>query len=613
MNTRFGHRELPGCGVILTLVLAALLGGTTPLKGQDTRLQWKQAAERIIRAGSHDPETYQFQHVWKARVRAVRAARARLERPGLSLSAGEMAQAGAALTGTFSYPVIAGAFTDVPAPYTQAEYQARLFGDGSGAVSVRELYEEMSQGLFSVNGGVTPWAALPQDRAYYEPSPSTDERYGRVYEFLTDALDAVDAAVDFSLFDNDGPDGIPNSGDDDGIVDLSAFIFPTVDKACGGTGIWPHMYHYFWAKYDATGVGDWYYTDDPSAAWDGPVVVGDYTIQSGLNCDGLSIMGAGTMSHELGHALDLPDLYDVDPDDGTNSYGIGYWGLMAAGNYNRWDSPAHLSAWSKDFLGWLNVETVSSSQNGVFLSPIQQAGSIMRVDLPASNEHLLFSNRQAQGSDLYLKGTGLLIWHVDRDLAGGVSEVGNGVNNDANHKGVDLEEADGQDDLDWSRNAGDAGDPFPGSWNSTEFHARTYPSSLSYAGVRCGVGIRNISEAAGSVTFDLTVGEWWALWGDANGSGTVTTSDITPIYWYYLGYRDADEQGAVPNGDVDGDGDVDLMDGFLLDSSLSGVAVPGTRIGQSMWTTCDPFQAPGFPSSAEPVSRGAGGVKGSQR
>ena len=39
---------------------------------------------------------------------------------------------------------------------------------------------------------------------------------------MTDPLDAVaqlDPIIDFSLYDNDGPDGIPSSGDDDGLVD----------------------------------------------------------------------------------------------------------------------------------------------------------------------------------------------------------------------------------------------------------------------------------------------------------------------------------------------------------------------------------------------------------
>jgi hypothetical protein len=264
MNTTLRHRGVAGCGTILTLALLALVGRPDPLQGQDMRLQWRQAAERVIQISSSDPETYQFQHVWKARVRAVRAARARLDRPGMSLSASELEQAGAALTGILQFPVIAGSFPDVTGPYTPSEYQQRIFGDGSGAVSVTELYEEMSLGVFSVDGTVTPWATLSQDAAYYEPSASTDEEYGRSYEFMTETLDAVDVAVDFSLFDNDGPDGIPNSGDDDGIVDLATFIYPTKAITCGGTGIWPHHWHYIWANYYATGVADFYYTNDPS-------------------------------------------------------------------------------------------------------------------------------------------------------------------------------------------------------------------------------------------------------------------------------------------------------------------------------------------------------------
>ncbi len=600
------------------ILLLFLLSPTSGL-GQTLPGRPRRIAEEQQRTPGSEPMEGPFRHVWKARVQRVRAARARLERPGMSLSAGDLGLAGAAVTGTLSFPVIAGAFSDVPGPYSPEEYSRRLFGDGSGTVSVTELYEEMSRGVFSVAGTVTPWITLSQNRAYYEPSPETDEEVGRNFEFITEALDGADAFVDFSQFDNDGPDNIPNSGDDDGFVDVVAFIYPTVALSCGGTGIWPHRWNYSSLNSSSTGILSAYQTDDPSALG-GTILIDDYIIQSGLSCDGTSIMGSGTMSHELGHALDLPDLYDVDPYDGTDSEGIGEWGLMASGNHHEQTSPAHMSAWSKDFLGWLDVQALTSTESGLFLSPIQASGTVFRVDLPSSNEHFLLSNRQPLGSDQYLHGSGLLIWHIDRDLAGGISEVGNGVNTDAFHKGVDLEEADGQDDLDWSVNRGDAGDPFPGSSNAREFHALTYPSSRSYAGGACGVGIRNIHEATGNITFDLSVGEMWALWGDADGDGSVSTEDISQIFWYDLGYRDEEEQLFLANGDVDGDGDVDLMDGFLIDSYFSFVTLPENRIGEGGWTDCAPQGAPVLSPSGPsrpdfrvrggkrlPDGRGAGG------
>lgn len=589
----------------------------TPLPAQEQTFPRLEALERVVRQSSPDPEEYEFQFVWKARVQAMREARERLDAPGMSLSAGQLEAAGAALTGSIQVPVLAGAFTDVPGPFPQASYQARLFGDGDGAVSVRELYEEMSMGVFSVTGTVTPWATLSWSRAFYEPSPETNERYGRRYEFLTETLDAADPYMDFSQYDNDGPDGIPDSGDDDGVVDLVAFLYPTKALSCGGTGIWPHKSNYYWVKEDATGTGGLYVTDDTDLNGN-PIVVADYIIQSGLNCDGSSLMGSGTMAHELGHGLDLPDLYDVISWDGSASAGIGHWGLMGSGNYQIVTSPAHLSAWSKDYLGWVDVETVNTSQNGLTLDPIQTSARVLRVELPQSNEHLLLSNRQALGSDEYVHGTGLLIWHIDRDLAGGISEVGNYVNANAFRKGVDLEEADGLADLDNARNRGDDGDPFPGAYNVREFTARTDPSSASYAGTLCGVGIRNISDAGGTVTFDVSLGEQFNLWGDAGGDGTVSSADLSPIYWYVMGYRDSAIVRAIPNGDVDEDGDVDLMDGFILHSQLAGVPVPANRIGESEWSACDPWATPeagpdplSAPGSISggllPIPSGAGG------
>ena len=148
---------------------------------------------------------------------------------------------GAAVTGEFSVPIIAGLYSDAVAPYTQSEYQTRLFGDGAGSVSLSEYYAEVSGGAFAMTGEVLDWVTLPNTASYYEPvSDDPVDRYGEVGEFLRDALLAADGAIDFGLYDNDGPDDIPNSGDDDGFVDVAAFIYASEAKSCGGPGIWPH-------------------------------------------------------------------------------------------------------------------------------------------------------------------------------------------------------------------------------------------------------------------------------------------------------------------------------------------------------------------------------------
>ena len=40
---------------------------------------------------------------------------------------------------------------------------------------------------------------------------------------------------------------------------------------------------------------------------------------------------------------------------GGGGAGLGHWCLMASGNWNSPDSPAHMSAWAKAQLGWVDV------------------------------------------------------------------------------------------------------------------------------------------------------------------------------------------------------------------------------------------------------------------
>ena len=554
-----------------------------------------------------DPDAFEFGRAWKSRTAAVRNARRDLEsRVGPALAPTQLAAEGAVLTGTLLVPVVAAQYSDQFAPYSPAELQERLFGGGAGAVSIRDFYLENSGGVFSVNGTVSSWVAMPSPAAYYEPPAGGDDRFGRIWEFLRDALTAADADIDFGQFDNDGPDGIPNSGDDDGWVDVVAFVYASVAAACGdgGTGIWPHRSRYSVERFfngDGQFLG--FATNDVSALG-GVVGVDDYIVQSAVECDGASIMGSGVIAHELGHALDLPDLYDTDLEDGSDSQGIGSWGLMGAGGWNRPTSPGHLSAWSKDLLGWVTVFSTDDPASFT-LEPVNTDRAVIRIDLPESDEYLLLSNRQPLGSDQFLMGPGLLIWHVDPSKAGTISEKDNGQNVDPAHKAVDVEEADGRDDLDSNENAGDAGDPFPGSTFNRVLADYTYPSSQPYTGAQCTAAVHSISLGGATVTGQIVPSERWVIWGDANGSRTLVSEDSREILWYALGYRNADEQTYLDQTDVDGDGDIDVRDGFLVLSYVNGFSVPGGRLGSSELRACGPI-AGALPVLAEGATPNSG-------
>ena len=66
----------------------------------------------------------------------------------------------------------------------------------------------------------------------------------------------------------------------------------------------------------------------------------------------------GVFTHEYGHDLGLPDLYDTS--GGEN--GTGFWTLMSSGSWlddgkdTIGNKSSHMGAWEKFQLGWLNYE-----------------------------------------------------------------------------------------------------------------------------------------------------------------------------------------------------------------------------------------------------------------
>jgi M6 family metalloprotease-like protein len=484
--------------VIRPLACAALLlAARAPLAAQDVveagRVHGIAPPARTLQQLRQDPGAFEFRRAWRQKTERVRVQRAALERrqgPRLSVSA--LVDAQAAVTGTLRVPVLMGLYAGTPAPYPQAQYQARLFGPQ--LYSARSYYTEISRGVFTLDGTVSPWVPLPQNAAYYEPVAGGDS-FGRAGEYLLHTLQAADAGMDFAQFDNDGPDGVPNSGDDDGYVDAAAFVYPAEGMSSGGTGIWPHRWTYsaWW--------GAPYVTGD-AAAGGGFIRVDDYLIQGGLDHDGVSLMQIGTFSHEMGHALGLPDLYDTYSGDGT-SQGLGEWDLMGSGNHRRQDAPAHMGAWSKDFLGWVNVETVTATRSAYTLPQVYTGGTVLRYDLPGTREYFLMEHRAAVGSDRNLHGPGLVVYHVDPVVIDSTRQF-NRVNGHP-RMGVALEEADGRGDLLGGLNRGDAGDVFPGLSGRATFGAAGTPDSRGNGGAASGLELRNITLSAGVMGFDFVV------------------------------------------------------------------------------------------------------------
>ena len=241
--------------------------------------------------------------------------------------------------------------------------------------SFTHFYDEMSLGRHVVHGEVVArWYESDHDGAFYlSDSPTEPGRFG---EFSMEVLRKADADIDFSRFDNDGPDGVPDSGDDDGVADV-VFIAMTSVPANFLVG-------------SATGIGvlgrfGWFETNDSSATGT-PVAISPKqgAIQAGASYPVL----VGSMAHEYGHVLGLPDLFNAQflrseeplgPED--DSAGIGDWGLMGWGadGWNGDDGPTSFSAWSRMRLGWAQITDQSQAMQTIRMKPVATTAAVHRV------------------------------------------------------------------------------------------------------------------------------------------------------------------------------------------------------------------------------------------
>ena len=379
---------------------------------------------------------------------------------------------------------------ELPNPTPIPNWAGDIF-DPDRAGSFTHFYRTMSFQQHQVTGEVAPkrYASLSRAPTYLAAERDSLGRFG---QFSREILQQADRDIDFARFDNDGPDGIANSGDDDGIVDAVFIVTASVPAN--------------FLLRDATGAATLGFEEDfisDDVSIDGSrirIAANQGTIQQGRTYTET----VGVIAHEYGHLLGLPDLYNTtflslqDPDPQQDSAGIGRWGLMGWGatGWNENDGPNPLCAWSRMQLGWASVQELKAAQQDITLADIGLSGAILKIPLSAQ-EFYLVENRRKDSTyyDRNMPAEGLLIWHIDRRRAKEsffvvVSlECADGKWQDAGFpQGRVRDPVQGENNLDFwahdqtytqahSGNQGDATDIFDGK-RFTEFSAATNPSSV---------------------------------------------------------------------------------------------------------------------------------------
>jgi M6 family metalloprotease-like protein len=376
-------------------------------------------------------------------------------------------------------------------PYAVTLLQQVLFDGPSPTETMTDYFREVSYGNFLVSGMVSGWRRVKNDSVYYSAGCKGLCEGAPLAEMVKERLDA-ESGLDWAAYDNDGSDDKPNSGDDDGFVDFVVFVHPDRGGECNGSGT-------IWSQHNSLGA-DAYITSTKRP--DGTFIkIDGYVVSAGRACDAKSINTIGVLSHELGHALDLPDLYDTDGSNGQ-SYGVGVWCLMGMGGWGGdWNTPSrpmHLGAWAKARLGWVTPDLIVADRKpGRFLTSAKSPAAYkLRVN---AHQYYLIENRQRVGFDSTAPGVGLLVWKINEAVIN-AQERDNLVNADETNKGVEVVQADGFENLNFAEvacsatagigcgTAGDDSDTFRGAKNILAFDTTTSPAAAGSIAL-CNIGL----------------------------------------------------------------------------------------------------------------------------
>jgi len=443
------------------------------------------------------------------------------------------------------------AFSDTPIDSSSAYYNRLLFFLG-------QYWNQMSDGQVTLNTTLADSVfTLPKTMAYYGDDDHFQER---LVFLVRDMIAAADSTIDFRPYQSivifhagqgQEADVLDNSRQQIWSSFVTQEDFKTVlpdTTGAGRVGI---------PTNDMISPGVRYYVKEA------------VEVPESESQDGYVFGMTGVVCHEFGHQLGtlrgqiaMPDLYDTTPDEGGYGQGLGSFDIMAGGVWNaNGFVPAGISAWTRFWLGFVQPTRVTSDGPQTLSELERQVGTNPRIlQIPVTqSEYFLIENRQhdldgdgkftfddvnhdgcfdfytdsyagaefdfflpanlsapsGTGCDAgsYQSGSGILIYHVD-DAKIQATLVDNVVEGDNQRKGIDLEEADGIQDLDdppTSLGGGSPDDVFRAGWRN-QFTPTTNPSTNAYPTVRTGISVTDISAADSvmtlNVAFDRTKPGW---------------------------------------------------------------------------------------------------------
>lgn len=281
-------------------------------------------------------------------------------------------------------------------------------GYGSAAAYFKDQSNGVYQPIFDVYGPVT----LSRNCNYYGSNDSDGND-----EYATDAV--IEACILANSQYNDLNFANYDS-DNDGYVDFVYVIYAGKGEANGGaaTTIWPHN----WSVQELVAGGSGYpttYTKQQTKLDN--KYLDNYAMSSELAGDN-SLEGIGTLCHEFGHVMGLPDFYETQYGNNyKNAVTPNDWDIMDGGSYNGdGHCPPNYSPWEKYFFGWHTPVNLGNEGQLLTLQANGTAGyqayqinsSSSLITATTAGECYYIENRQKQGWDAGLPHHGMIIWKV---------------------------------------------------------------------------------------------------------------------------------------------------------------------------------------------------------